>query len=230
MSYLYYAILGLFIILLVLTPLYYYLSHHKKNIFLRVGVKGLATGISLFFALAGYIRISHLGNTADVPFTMTSKIFLLAGLSICLLADISICFNLLIGGFLFLTGHVAYLIFFLLLTHFNPLSILIFTILIVAFLCYFYRYLVTLKKLAIPIFIYGTLLFASLSIGVMLPLSIGSCGFPCAIAIALLVIGDLIYFYDHIVKETPASKTLELLYYFSGQFLMAMTLYLPTII
>lgn len=224
----YLAILGASIVLLVLTPWYSYLSKRPNHKILTLTIKGLNTGASLLFAIIGYIRLVNLEMTS-VPKNLIQNYWILVGLSICLVADLVLRIHILAGGVLFFFGHVAYIIFFLSLTPLNAVSILIFTILCVVVLCYFYRYSPMLDGLKVPVTLYGIIICASLSLGIVLPFTFGVYGCLPAIAILLLVCSDFMLARNKMVIETPLTRTLALLFYFAGQFVMAMTLYLPSI-
>ncbi len=224
----YVAILGASIVLLVLTPLYSYLSKRPSHKILTLTIKGLNTGTSLLFAIIGYIRLVNQEITS-VPKNLIHNNWILIGLSIFFVADIVLRIHIATGGILFFFGHVAYMIFFLSLSSFNAISILIFTIACVVVLCYFYRYSPILDGLKVPVALYGMTICGSLSIGILLPFTFGIYGYLPAIAIILLVCSDIMLARNKMVEETALTRTLVLLYYFTGQFLMAMTLYLPSI-
>ncbi|MDD5935391.1 MAG: lysoplasmalogenase [Clostridiales bacterium] len=223
------AILGASLVLLILTPCYSYLSRHSNHKVLTLTVKGLTTGVSLIFAINGYIRLINHTNVTPVPSQLIHNIWILIALGICFAADVMLEIYFITGGTLFFLGHGAYIVFFLSLAKFQPISILIFTVLCVAGLCYFYKYTPSLENLVIPFALYGMMISASLSIGILLPFSLGLYGYLPAVAILLLFCSDIMLARNKLVGETAVTRTLALLYYFAGQYLMAMTLYLPTI-
>ena len=187
------------------------------------------TGISLLFAIIGYVRLINLEVTS-VPKNLIHNSWILVGLSICIAANIVFRIHIPAGSVLFFFGHVVYIIFFLSLSSLNAISIVIFTILWVIVLCYFYQYSPILEGLKVPITLYGMLICASLSIGIVLPFTFGIYGCLPAVGILLLVCSDLMLARNKMVAQTNFSRTLVLLCYFAGQYIMAMTLYLPSVI
>ena len=223
------SIVGVGIILLLLTPCYIYLSSRPKYKILTLLVKGLTTSIAFFFALYGYLKLNSIKSTS-VPDTFFQNYWLLIAIGVCLIGDIVLRIHRVIGGIIFFVGHVAYIIFFLKLGEFHSISILIFTILCISGLCYFYRYLPRMEGLEIPLALYGCVISASVSLGVLLPLSVGIYGFIPAIAISLLFISDILLAHNKVIEESVLTRSFALLYYFGGQFLMAMTFYLPAVL
>lgn len=229
MLYLCLPIIGACLVLFILTPLYEYRSRTKRKHPATILIKGLTSGVSFAFALIGYLRLRGQESLTDIPNAIIDNYWIVVGLGLCVLADMVLCIHVVTGGVLFFFGHVAYVIFFFTLATPHPVSIFIFTILCVASLCYFYKYSPQLDGLIVPVTLYGILIFASLSIGITLPFLIGRFGILPALSILLLVISDLLLARNRMVTETPVSRSLALLYYFGGQFLMAMTLYLPSV-
>ncbi len=224
------AIIGVAMILLLLTPWYIYLSNRPNHKLFTILVKGITTSIALFFAIFGYLRLEHMESNTPQISTFVHNHWLLIAIGICLLGDIVLKIHQVIGGVIFFLGHVAYIIFFLSLAEFHPASILLFTILCISGLCYFYRYLPRMEGLEIPLALYGCTISASVSLGIILPFSIGIYGILPAIAITMLLISDILLARNKIIEESILTSTFALLYYFGGQFLMAMTYYLPSIL
>lgn len=224
------SLIGVGIVLLVLTPCYIHLSSRPNHKLLTIIVKGLTTGVAFFFALYGYWQLEQIEPTTQILATFRHNYWLLIAIGLCLLADIALRIHMVFGGVLFFFGHVAFIVFFLTLAKFHPASILLFTVLCISGLCYFYRYLPRMEGLEILLALYGCVISASTSLGILLPLSIGIYGIIPAISISLIFISDILWARNKMIEENILTRTFALLYYFGGQFFMAMTYYLPSIL
>ncbi len=220
------ASLGFIIVLLVLTPIYAYFSTSRCNQ-KAIITKGATTTICFAYALAGYLKSNDISTFTAPP--IHHAYWLLIGLGICTLADVILCLRFVIGGILFFLGHISYIIFFLTLGGFHTVTIVVFTLLCVAALCYFYRYSAVLLKYHLLFVLYGMITLANLALGLLLPYTYGFYGIIPAIASILLVVSDFFLARNKLFEETKFTKRIALSFYFGGQYLMAMTLYLANI-
>lgn len=220
-----FAILGIGTILFMLTPYYYLLSQLKLNQKKATFIKGLNTLISFLFCIVGLLRLQNCSHTMFSSFFCW---FLVSGMLLCVFADITLEYNVLIGGILFFLGHLCYLLFFITIAPFHNVSMLIATLLAVLLLCLFYPFTPRMEPLTYPIMAYGLLLCISLSIGILLPFSLKQFGILPAIAILLLVISDILLAIYHFVIDRAIVRKWALYTYFVGQYLMAMTFFLPS--
>jgi uncharacterized membrane protein YhhN len=220
------AIIGAFLILFVLVPVYVTFSKQPKYKISCIAIKALTTGISFVFALIGFLTLNKLPNINGNEYQIPSPYWALIGLGLCLIADVFLCINLVAGGVFFFLGHLAYIAFFLSLGGFHTVSIIIYTLLCVATLCYFYRYTAILKRYHLLFVLYAMTILATVTLGLLLPYTYDLYGFLPACASLLLVASDFLLARNKLLEETPLSRIVALNCYFMGQYLMAMTLYI----
>lgn len=220
------AMFGIFLMILILMPCYISLKRRGRNKKLSLFVKGATTFIAVILSYLGYWK----SMTSQVPNQLPASFFsrsILIGLTLCLFADVLLGIQVYIGGFLFFLGQVAYIVYFISLGGFPIICIPMISIFTGIALCYFYRYSARLRKEKYLYFFYGLTIFTTLSLGLTLPVTIGIWGYPLALASILLVVSDILLARNTLYKETSLSDTVALLYYFSGQMLLALTIYLP---
>ncbi len=219
------AMFGIFLMIFILMPCYLSFKRRGRNKNLGLLVKGATTLIAVILSYLGYWKAMTSTITNSLPASFYSR-SLLIGLTICLFADVLLGIQIYIGGFLFFLGHIAYIIYFIKLGGFPIICIPMVSIFTGTALCYFYRFSARLGKERYLYFLYGLIIFTTLSLGLTLPVTIGIIGYPFALASVLLVVSDILLARNTLYKETSLSDTVTLLYYFSGQLLLALTIYL----
>ena len=220
------AMFGIFLMLFILMPCYLSLKRRGRKKALGLIIKGATTLVAVVFCYLGYWKGLDSPATKHLP-TSYYNVFVVVGITICLFADVLLGIQVYIGGFLFFLGHVAYIIYFIKLGGFPTVCIPMITIFAGTALCYFYRFSARLGKEKYLYFCYSLTIFTTLALGLTLPFTIGIFGYPLALAATLLVLSDLMLARNVLYKETSLSNTVALLYYFSGQMLLALSLYLP---
>lgn len=220
------AILGFIIVLLVLTPLYaYYTTSRYKRI--AIVIKAITSSICFAYALLGYLNLNSDSLNLSPPHR--NQLWLLIGLGISILAEVILSISFIIGGGLFFLGYVSYIIFFLTLGGFHTATIVVYTLLCVAALCYFYRYSAVLKRFHLLFVLYGMVILATLALGLLLPYSFGLYGILPALASIFLIFSNFCSARNKLFNQTKFTKLLALSLYYAGQYMMAMTLYLASI-
>lgn len=219
------AILGAILVLFLLTPAYAYLSSEKKYKKTAILVKGLNSGVSFGFALAGFIMWKNQTTIANPDSYMVAPQWVLIAIGLCVLGDVCLNVNFIAGGILFFLGHIAYIIFFLTLAAFNNIAFLLYTLLCAACLCYFYQYSTIVKRFHLLFVLYAMTILATLTFGLLLPYTYGWYGFLPAAASFFLVSSDFILARNKLTDNSKVLRLLSLTCYFGGQYLMAMTIY-----
>jgi uncharacterized membrane protein YhhN len=221
------AMFGIFLMIFILMPCYLSLKRRGRNKKLSLFVKGATTFVAVILSYWGYWKAMTSQITYHLPSSFFSRSVLI-GLTICLFADVLLGIQVYIGGILFFLGHIAYIVYFIELGGFPIICIPMISIFTGIALCYFYRFSVRLGKEKYFYFLYGLTIFTTLSLGLTLPVTIGIWGFPIALASVLIVVSDVLLARNTLYKETSLSDTVALLYYFSGQLLLALTIYLSS--
>ena len=108
-------------------------------------------------------------------------------------------------------------------------SIIIFIVMCCAAAIFYGRDKDKMGKLLVPFYVYGTVIVGTFSIGIMLPFTIGPYGVVPAISAVLLVISDFMLAINKINKRKVLSDMLYLGYYFTGQFFMALSVFVPIV-
>ena len=220
------AFSGGMLIFLVLIPLY---IGSKLNSLIRpvlAAIKGIASLTAISFGVAGIIKMVYYSNNGDALPSLTNEMWLLAGLILCAAGDITLIFSITAGGSLFFLAHVSYLVFFLRAGNFSPISILIFTLTAAMVMCSLYQYIGSVGKNKLRLIMYGIVVLACCSIGIMLPFQIGIAGFLPALGCVLLAVSDYMLFRNTYVEDTVLTDCIALNTYYTGIFLMALSLYL----
>lgn len=216
--------------MLVFMPLYIHMKNNEFATGITLFAKGFTTFVAAIFSLYGLFILSE-ANSKETAYVLFSHNWWIAiGLFICMLADVFLNLHFIAGGILFFIGHVCYIIFFLKLAPFSPLMIPIYSIVLVFCLCYFYKFHTALGNEKYLYSIYGATISASLAISFLLPFKIGIYGCFPALASFLLFISDILLARNLLYKETLLSDTLAISFYYTGQFLMAFTVYIPAIL
>ena len=104
-----YIAVGAVIMEFLLLPVYIRLKHRQKYAPLKIFLKGCMTFIPVTFCasamIALHIRTGSWDNLTTETGFVTSAL-VLAGLIICLLADVCLVINFPVGMILFLFGHI----------------------------------------------------------------------------------------------------------------------------
>lgn len=226
---------GMLLMLFILMPMYIWCKrkqlrdkHHNNAVTLTI--KGAATAVAVVYcATAMYTYY----NNADkiYPEWFTTNPLILIGLIICMAADVVLGIKFIIGMGLFFLGHICYITYFIVIGGFNPVSFLIFIPLGALLFLYFRKRRDKVDKNQVWAYYgYGLTILATFSIGIMLPFSIGEAGMFPAIGAAMLVVSDYMLAYLLLVKMTPLADAISLGFYYGGQFMMAMSVFIPVYI
>jgi uncharacterized membrane protein YhhN len=217
----------------LLLPVYIRLKKRQKYLPLKMTIKGLMTFIAFGFALYAVLVIRHRTGSFFNLVTesgMKTHILLPIGLFVCMVADVVLCVEFKIGMLMFLAGHICYSAYFLIIGGFNPVSVVIFVISAAAITLYFSRYTRKEGKMFILYTVYGIMISITLSTGLMLPFSIREYGVMPAISSVLLVVSDIMLGMNKVRKTTIISDLQYLGYYFSGQFVLALSVFVPAVL
>lgn len=222
--------LGVSIVVFVLLPFYIRLKHQEHYVPLKIFIKGVMTFIALMFCLSGLMKIYS--STRDIFNLTTEKgfhtdILIAAALFICMIADMFLVRKFMTGVVFFLLGHICYIIYFIRIGGFNPVSIPVFAVILTCMALYFNRYKERMGKAMPAFYVYGTVITCTVSLGVMLPFSLGPYGVIPAISSVLLIISDIMLAMNKFTRKVPLSDLLYLSYYFTGQFFLAMSVFIP---
>lgn len=232
MYYFAFIALGSALMQFLLLPIYIRLKNRQKYAPLKIAIKACMTGIAVAFC--AYAIYTLYRQTGDIRNLITASgyhtnLFVLFALCICMVADVALVICFPVGMLLFLFGHLCYIAYFLTIAPFSPVSIIIFVVLCTAAAIVYGRYRDRMGKLMIAFYIYGTVIIGTVSLGIMLPFSIGPYGVVPAIAAVLLVISDFMLALNKIFKRKVLSDLMYLGYYFTGQFFMALSVFVPIV-
>ncbi len=224
------TIVSLVIMELVLLPLYVRYKKKKYKPWLKRAIKGTMTLISFAFCLAAIIRLHNeqggwFGLKTAAGFE--TNILVAAALFVCAVADVALTVNLVAGGLLFWLGHALYITYFLTLA--TPQYVCAGLIIVPAFFAYkfFAKHTATMGRIKYGMYLYGITILGTFSLGVVLPYTLGSYGWLPAIASTLLVISDYMLATNSVSKSGVMDDLIYLGFYFSGQFVMALSVFLP---
>lgn len=218
-------LLALSIIWFFLTPVYYHLRDQTNNKILPLFIKAANTGTSLLLAFIGLLLF--LQHPETIPKELSQNHLLVLGLGLCLIGDIVLNLNFIAGGVFFFIGHVSYIFYFIGLNGFPPIAIPIITICFVLLLLYFYPYTADIPNVSIVFAGYGLTILTTSTLGILLLFHLGIYGIFFAVGSLLIVLSDLLLFKNHLVMELRHSSITALYLYFTGQFFLALGLYLP---
>jgi len=108
------SMIGIFLMIFILMPCYLSLKRSGRNKNLKLTVKGATTLIAVILSYIGYWNAMTTDVTNHLPESFFSRSVLI-GLTICLFADVLLEIQVYIGGILFFLGHVAYIVYFIML-------------------------------------------------------------------------------------------------------------------
>lgn len=219
------AFSGGMLIFLVLIPLYIGSKLNSLIKAVSAGLKGISSLIAISFGVAGMIKMVYYPD--GVTYTgLVNDAWLLAGLVLCLAGDVAFVFSVTAGGSLFALAHVGYIVFFLRIAGFTPVSIPIFALCVVAVMCSLYQYMGSVGKNKFRLIAYAAVILANCSIAVILPFHIGIMGFLPAIGCILLGVSNYMLFRNTFVERTVLSDCISLNTYYAGLFLISLSIYL----
>lgn len=214
----------------LLLPLYVRMKRRQYNQKIRLFIKGSMTFVAVIVCAAGILRIYSLsGSFASLTLESgyQTNLWVLAAIFICMIADVVLGINFALGMGVFLLGHICYIMYFITIAPFNPASIIIFIVPAGIAFRFFSRYKKEMGGLWPAYYTYGTVILITLSLGLTLPFSIGSYGILPALASAMLVISDYMLALNTILKKKLLHDLIYLGYYFTGQFIMAISVFIP---
>lgn len=233
-------LLGAVLINFVLMPLYVRLKrrrfrNRKYNPALKLTIKGSATLVSVGFCLAGILKIYN--ETKDIndltmPNGFHTDLMLLIGLSVCMIADVVLGAYFPVGVLFFLAGHICYIIYFIKLGGLMWWTVPLFLIGACVLWMNFRKYMdvIKSKKLWPALIVYGTVIMLTAATGITLPFALGEYGLLPALASILLVTSDIMLGINLTTKQKILHDLLYLGYYFSGQYIMALSVFVPAFI
>ncbi|MBP5159589.1 MAG: hypothetical protein ILP10_04755 [Lachnospiraceae bacterium] len=224
------SIIFLIIMELVLLPLYVRYKKRKYKPWLKRAIKGTMTLISFAFCLAAILKLHNeqggwFGLKTAAGFE--TNILVAAALFVCAVADVVLTINLAAGGVLFLLGHVCYISYFLTLA--RPQYVCVGLIIVPAFFAYKYfaKYTADIGMIKYGMYMYGITILGTFSLGIVLPYTLGGYGWLPAIASTLLVISDFMLATNSVTKAKVMDDLIYLGFYFSGQYVMALSVFYP---
>ncbi len=222
------SLLGIILMIFIVLPLYIFFKRSKKEGSAKIAVilKGSITLIALLYCVAGWQRAGAETDGSTLPWFMNS-FWPVAGLLLCLAADVLLEIVFFAGMGLFFLGHVCYILFFIQIGKVSMAAIPVFLILETVMVLYFWQYHKKLGKSTIAYMLYGSLILVTFSFGIFLPFTAGEMGVLPAMAAVLLVISDYMLAYQIIVKKSEFREVVLLGFYWAGQYCMAMSLFLP---
>ena len=198
----------------VLMPAYLHTKQGGETIRALI-LKGLCTLMAVLLCLVGAWQ----SGTAD-------SWWMVVGLSLCLVGDVVLGIQFVGGVCAFLLGHLCYITAFLNKAPFSLWSITAFIGILMVIIRLFYRFIKKMGNLQIPLCIYATVISAMLSIAIILPFTIGKCGFLPAAGAALFVLSDLLLLRNMLVQKTQFSDSFSLTCYYLGQYLLALSVFM----
>ena len=233
MYYFAYIAVGAVIMEFLLLPIYIRLKHRQKYAPLKIFLKGCMTLIPVVFCASGILKLH--ARTGDWHNLVSgtgyqTSLFVLFGLTICLIADVLLVINFPVGMLFFLAGHICYIAYFLTIGGFNPVSIAAFLIGIALAYRYYSRFKDAMGKLWPAYYLYGITIITTLSLGIMLPFALGPYGILPALAACLTVISDFMLAANRISGRKPWSDLMYLSYYLTGQFFMSLSVFIPVML
>ena len=220
-DYLLIAILG-GLMILVFEPVYLHLCYNppkKAPVAIQLFFKALATSMAVIPVIIGYIRKPD-----------AFSLLMLAGISVCLIADVLIGVKFVVGVGAFLLGHLFYMPAFLSLYDFVwwQSAIIFFAALTLVYFL-FRKHFAKAGKLLIPCLIYCVVLTEMLAIGIPAAVCGGARAICVPLGAALFFVSDITLARNVFVAKTPLSDTVSLTFYYAAQFTLALAVFLPTI-
>lgn len=203
------------ILFITLLPLYFVLKK-KGETEQSLVVKGLCTLVPVVFCLNGCLVNGYL------PFW-----WMLLGLLLYLAGDIAIEKKASVGVAAFMSGHLLFIVAFLLMAKPRFLCIPVLIILFTIALILFRKPLMRMRMRAVPFILYAIVLFAMLSLALNLPSSIGT-AFMAGGAF-LFAVSNLLLARSHIPESeivSARSEIIRLLVYYAALYLFALSVWM----
>ena len=213
-----------------LLPMYIRLKNRERFKPLKITIKGFMTLIAFGFATFAVIRLFEQTGSLSNLSTATgfrTNIMLPVGLLVCTVADILLCINFPVGMLCFLAGHICYITYFIMLAGFSWYSLIPFVVGVAGIYKGFRKHSRSSGKMWPLYMLYGTVIMTTLSLGIILPLKIGAYGVTPAIAVILLVVSDIMLGINKVHGRKVLTDLMYLGYYFMGQFILAMSVFVP---
>jgi len=211
------AFLGI-VLFFVFEPVYLKMSFspaEKRP--LSLTFKALATGMALTLGVIGYIRTAG-----------TFGLLMMVAMTVCLIADVLIGVNFVLGVFAFLLGHLFFIPAFLQTYQFRwQISLPIFLAGLLLVWILFHNYFKKAGKALPYLLAYSVILNAMLALGVPAFLSFDRRGILLACGAVFFVISDLLLARIVYVKKTRLSDTVSLTFYYAAQFLFGLSVFMP---
>lgn len=204
------------VFLLVLVPAYLHAKKGASKKAYALCFKGACTLVPVLLCLAGA------GIAAG---RLTGAWWMTVGLVLCLVGDILLELVFLAGMAAFLCGHLAYIAGFLAMAPFRWESVPIFAIALLIVVVLFYRLLPQMKEKRGPFIGYAVVLLAMLAVAMALPFSLGARGAVAAAGALLFVVSDLLLARNLLLGPIGHSDAVSLGCYFSGQYLLALSVW-----
>ncbi len=231
------SLAGSLLMLFILMPLYIYMKRKRfrnesKNAQLKkydamsLTVKGSATGVAVLFCFLGVLRAQRL-TAAELPQGFETNWWIFVGLLICMAADVLLGIHFVTGMLAFLAGHICYIVYFLTIGSFQWISLPVLFLAVLLVFAFFSKYRNKAQGNPLCYLLYGIVILTTISVGIFLPLSIGEYGLLPAMAAVMLVVSDYMLAYMLVFKVTPIMDTVSLGFYYGGQYVMAMSVFLP---
>ena len=216
MDRLFFTLAGAALMFVVLMPAYLMLRDGPHNA-LALACKGGCTLAAAALGAAG----AFLGG-AGAP----GGWWLAAGLVLCAAADVVLSIRFVGGMGIFLLGHLCYIAAFLRAAPLTLWSIPLFFLMASAVFLLFRRQIPAMKDRLVPFCVYAAVLLAMLALALPLPFSLGWPGGLAAAGAALFVLSDLLLARNLLAGATRFSDVFSLACYYTGQLLLASSVFL----
>ncbi len=203
-------------IALVWMPLNFHFQPTNKP--LSLVFKGIPTAIALGFALY---------RCVCVGFAEPFALWMLIGLTLCLLGDIFLEIRFTLGGALFFLGHVSYVLGMRSHNGFTAFTAVVAVCAAAVLLPYLYHFRSKIPaKLMLPLT--GYALALSLLLGSALPqpfLALSRPAVLMAVGAALFVASDMTLCRNMLLRKSRRAQYVSLLMYYMGQLLLALSVF-----
>lgn len=216
---------ALFILLFALfMPVYLRMSYGKEltgsKKVLALTFKALATFMAVLVALFAYTRRGD-----------TFSLHMLAGIVICMAADVFIGINFLLGVFSFFAGHLLY--GYAAIDEYGVVwwkFLIAFAIGAAALVLYLGKHLEKAGSKLPPLLVYGCVLISMFSLFAPQVLTGKPADIALACGAAFFLVSDITLAKNMFVNSTRLSDTVSLSCYYLGQYLLALGVFIPTMI
>ena len=217
----------------LLLPVYIRLKNRQRLIGIKIAVKGLMTFIAFCLALTAilvlYRRTGDIGNLVTET-GMRTHVLLPVGLFVCMIADMVLCVNFPAGMFLFLLGHVCYSAYFIIIGGITWVSLPVFIGGVLGLSLGLLRHVRKDGNIFFLYTAYAVMITITLSTALVLPIKLREYGVLPAIAAILLVVSDIMLGLNKTRKAKVISDLMYLGYYFTGQFFLALSVFVPVML